>query len=473
MPRPHIPSLYETALAYLAAGRSVIPIAPGCKSPSLVDSKTGRSTLISWERYQGEPATPVEVQRWFAEPQPMGLGIVAGHVSGVTLSDGTRAGLEFLDFDDGEVHDAFVARLAAQGALSLLRRLPCEETPTGGRHYGYLCVDCSGSVVLAQRRFGTAPKNRQTTITLIETRGQGGLCVVTPTPSGIHPGHPERGYTMVRGNWTEIPLITPEARQRLWTYARALDEVPRQAERPPRNTACLPAHRRRVRISPPTSRIPKQQKLVRAYALTNYPTVSKRGRGEQGLRQLVQHLEIALACAASLGLPIDHVGHAFLCVLPGHAEAHPSASLHWDPRTGLLQYRDWHARSGIAWYTLPDVRASLAYGQALRLRGPSVATWQLRLLVEAGLLEPYPVPARPLPLAAPPAARTVYEGFLLLLGCKWWHTPQAPTTFAWRFAAAWCGLEARHVGEAMRWLLAQGSLQQVGQYRGIALFLPG
>jgi hypothetical protein len=191
------------------------------------------------------------------------------------------------------------------------------------------------------------------------------------------------------------------------------------------------------------------------------------------LRQLVQQPEIALACAASLGLPIDHVGHAFFCVLPGHAEAHPSASLHWDPHTGALQYRDWHAKNSVAWYTLPDVRASLAYGHAMRLRGPSVATWQLRLLVEAGLLEPYPLPTCSLPAHVPPAVHKVYEGFLLLLGCKWWHTPQAPSMFAWRFAAAWCGLEVRHIGEAMQWLVVHGWLRQVGQYRGMALFLLG
>jgi hypothetical protein len=116
--------------------------------------------------------------------------------------------------------------------------------------------------------------------------------------------------------------------------------------------------------------------------------------------------------------------------------------------------------------------ASLAFGHALRLRGPSVATWQLRLLVEAGLLEPYPVPARPLPLAALPAVRHVYEGFLLLLACKWWHTPEAPSPFSWCFAAAWCGLGERQVVEAMQWLLAQGLLRQVGRHRNMALFLP-
>lgn len=265
MPRPHIPSLYETALAYLAAGRSIVPIAPGCKAPSLITPRTGRRILIPWEVYQHEPATPDEVQRWFAGPQPMGLGIVAGPVSGVTLSDGTRAGLEFLDIDDATSHEAFVARLAAQGALPLLQHLPCEETPAGGRHYGYLCVDWGASVVLAQRRVATAPWNRQTTVTLIETRGQGGLCVVTPTPVGGHPTHPERGCTMVRGSWTAMPLISPEARQLLWACAHALDEAPpRHTEQPPRVPARLPAHRRRVHIVPPTSRIPIQKKLVRA-----------------------------------------------------------------------------------------------------------------------------------------------------------------------------------------------------------------
>jgi Bifunctional DNA primase/polymerase, N-terminal len=119
--------IYATALAYLAAGRSVVPIAPGCEAPSIVDPRTGRSTPIRWERYQEEPATPGEVQRWFAGPQPMGIGIVAGPVSGVTLADGTRAALECLDFDDADVHARFVAPLTARGVLFLLE--PTFESP--------------------------------------------------------------------------------------------------------------------------------------------------------------------------------------------------------------------------------------------------------------------------------------------------------------------------------------------------------
>lgn len=68
MPRTQIPSLYDTTLAYLAAGRSIVPVAPGSKAPGLVDHRTGRRTLIAWERYQDEPATPDEVRRWFTGP---------------------------------------------------------------------------------------------------------------------------------------------------------------------------------------------------------------------------------------------------------------------------------------------------------------------------------------------------------------------------------------------------------------------
>jgi hypothetical protein len=233
MPRTQGWSLHDTALAYLAAGRSVVPIAPGSKAPSVVDPRTGRRVLISWERYQDARATPAEVRRWFAGPQPMGLGIVAGAVSGMTLADDTQAGLEVLDVDDAEVHARFLEMVATCGLRSLLERLVCEETPGGGAHYGYLCVEWAASTPLAQRWAGTTVDGRGHTRTLIETRGEGSQCVVAPTPAGIHPDHPTRDYRMVRGDWTRVPRITPKARRLLWACARALDEEPLQAAEPP------------------------------------------------------------------------------------------------------------------------------------------------------------------------------------------------------------------------------------------------
>jgi Bifunctional DNA primase/polymerase, N-terminal len=193
------PVIAATALAYLAAGRSVVPIAPGCKAPSVIDPRTGRRVLIRWERYQEEPSTPAEVQRWFAGPQPMGIGIVAGPVSGVTLADGRRAGLEFLDVDDADVHARFVARLAARGVRFLLDDLPCEATPRGGRHYGYGCVEWATSTTLARRPVGTTPDGRDQMVTLIESRGQGASAWSRPPHRAFTRTMPRRGIRWCRG----------------------------------------------------------------------------------------------------------------------------------------------------------------------------------------------------------------------------------------------------------------------------------
>jgi hypothetical protein len=179
---------------------------------------------------------------------------------------------------------------------------------------------------------------------------------------------------------------------------------------------------------------------------------------------------VALACAKTVGLPTAKIGRAFHCIL--HDDRHPSASLYWDPKTGALKYRDWHQQSGAEWYTLADVFASRVAGRVLRLKGPSMASWFLRLLVEAGLYQPVAVPVRRLPPTVRPAVRKVYEGLLLLLGCKWLRTLGAPTAFSWRFAADWGGISERHAGESIQWLLKEGFIRQVETYKHMALFLP-
>ena len=214
--------MVKTALAYLAAGRSVVPITPYGDAPSVWEPETGRRRLIRWERYQQVRATPADVRRWFAGPRPMGLGIVAGAVSGTTLPDGTRAGLECVVVHDAAVHRRFVGLLTAGGGRPLLARLPCVKTPTGGRRYGYLCVEWAASTVLARGDTGTRPGRGQTAI-LIDTRGEGDLCVVASTPGGVDPTAPAWGAVMVRGSWRRIPLITPEARRLLWVCARLLE----------------------------------------------------------------------------------------------------------------------------------------------------------------------------------------------------------------------------------------------------------
>jgi hypothetical protein len=97
----------------------------------------------------------------------------------------------------------------------------------------------------------------------------------------------------------------------------------------------------------------------------------------------------------------------------------------------------------------------------------------MRLLVEAGVVPPALVPARPLPPGVRPAVRKLYAGFQRLLGCKWLLKPGEPTAFAYRFAGAWCGVSLPYVSASLTWLLQQGYLRQVGKHKGMALYQLG
>jgi hypothetical protein len=50
-------SLLDIALAYRAAGRSVLPIAPGSKKPTTVHPVTGEVKDLTWKRYQTQRPT--------------------------------------------------------------------------------------------------------------------------------------------------------------------------------------------------------------------------------------------------------------------------------------------------------------------------------------------------------------------------------------------------------------------------------
>lgn len=155
-----MPDPLTAALAYLAAGRSVVPIAPHRKAPSIFDA--GRPHEIPWQRYQRTPPLPGEVRSWYRGRPLMGVGIVAGPVSGATLDDGTQTGLECLDIDAPDIVPVFEGLVHVRGYAALLGRLPCEETPKGGRHYGYLCIAWAGNASSPGERSASSLTGRMT-----------------------------------------------------------------------------------------------------------------------------------------------------------------------------------------------------------------------------------------------------------------------------------------------------------------------
>ena len=179
-------TLFDAAADYLAAGLCVLPAKRAEKRPA----------VGQWKRYRERLPTAAELSAWFANG-PDAVCIVCGAVSGDA---------EMIDFDaGGELFGAWAGRIAPE----LMARLAVETTQRGGRHVFYRCeAPVCGNMKLAQRRAGDK------TVTLIETRGEGGLFLCTPTA----------GYEAVQGNLSAPPVLTETERDALLTAAWELNE---------------------------------------------------------------------------------------------------------------------------------------------------------------------------------------------------------------------------------------------------------
>lgn len=193
----------EAALAAHAAGLSVVPpMQDGSKRP-----------ISEWKEYQTRCATLNEIGFWYGTngkpSRRTGLGIVAGAVSG---------NLEFFEFDDrGRLYGPFVELANAYALGDLLDRLYegyYERSPSGGYHWAYRCTEAvGGNTKLAMAADGT---------TLIETRGEGGYCIVAPSGGRVH--KTGLSYELISGGFDTIPTITPGEREDLFQIARMFSE---------------------------------------------------------------------------------------------------------------------------------------------------------------------------------------------------------------------------------------------------------
>jgi hypothetical protein len=203
-----------------------------CVLPAIRQGDEKRVALSSWKPYQDRLPSREELGAWFGGPSPaMAMCVVCGRVSG---------NLEMIDFDnwDGGGGVAFETwRQAVESASpGLYARLVVETTPSGGRHVVYRCeAMVAGNQKLAQRRIEAGTREpvvigakeyrpRQdpdgrwfAAVTVIETRGEGGLFLCDPSP----------GYAVTQGKLNEPPVLTQDERDLLIGCAAALDETPR------------------------------------------------------------------------------------------------------------------------------------------------------------------------------------------------------------------------------------------------------
>lgn len=180
----------DKAKEYLKAHLSVIPTKED-KLPA----------LPSWKPYQSQRIKEDEVESLFTKANVKGLAIICGAISG---------GLEVIDVDTkhdttGSLWDE-LRGLIEDNLPELYSSLVIAQTMSGGYHIYYRCSSIAGNLKLSTK------KNREV---LIETRGEGGYVIAPPTPK----------YTYIQGEPGNIPTITPEEREILFSISKSFNEL--------------------------------------------------------------------------------------------------------------------------------------------------------------------------------------------------------------------------------------------------------
>jgi len=178
--------LKEAAESYLKSGLAVLPASKAQKRP----------VLAGWSEYQTKLPSAGQVGLWFAQERDA-LCVVCGKVSG---------NLEVIDFDQhGELFPKWKEAVPAD----LFAKLVVEQTQSGGYHAAYRCAEgINGNMKLA---YGVREGK---TVTLIETRGEGGLILCAPG----------NGYTLIQGDYAQLPVLSNDERIMLLTAAWNLNE---------------------------------------------------------------------------------------------------------------------------------------------------------------------------------------------------------------------------------------------------------
>jgi replicative DNA helicase len=192
-------SLKDKAKEYLKAQLSVIPTKED-KLPA----------LLSWKPYQTSKIKEEEIDSLFTGANVKGLAIICGAISG---------GLEVIDVDTkhdttGSLWEELKA-LIEDNLQDVYSRLVIAQTRSGGYHIYYRCNTIAGNLKLATKL------NKEV---LIETRGEGGYVIAPPTTA----------YKYIQGEPVNIPTITTEEREILFSITKSFNEL--QDEKPKVNT---------------------------------------------------------------------------------------------------------------------------------------------------------------------------------------------------------------------------------------------
>ena len=172
--------------------------------------KDKRPNVSSWKKYQSTFINVEDNAHLFES-----IGLICGKISG---------GIEVIDVDQkNEIYQEEEGHLIdrLQDKINLFNqglydKLTVAKTINGGYHLIYKCDKIAGNVKLASRE-GTKKEQKkgEKKVVLLETRGESGYIVSAPT----------EGYEVIQGKLSDIPTITSEERDTIFSCCRMFDET--------------------------------------------------------------------------------------------------------------------------------------------------------------------------------------------------------------------------------------------------------
>ena len=126
----------------------------------------------------------------------------------------------------------------------------------------------------------------------------------------------------------------------------------------------------------------------------------------------------------------------------------------------IKRHRSQQPPAGLA---LAEVYATTITNQLHLPRGPELARWKRKALVDAGIIEPHPVRLPSLPPGAPECARQTWQAIAGLLQVRFLvDPPDEPVPLSSPFLCSWSGVPQSTLERGKRWLESRGYITRVG-----------
>lgn len=404
--------LLAAALRYAAEGLEVFPIWYAVDGRCACGRRICKSPAkhpITQRGFKDPTSDPEQIRRWWSQRPQANIGIRTGWYDG-------RGCLVGADLDcraDGTNGvDKYVALV--QGELPQTRMT---QTPSGGWHHIW-----SSGVEIGCGKLCDG----------IDIKGVGGYLIAPPSLSVSGGSYTNAGADAI----AQIPD---------WLLTAILSDTQPSSS----NGNDVPM----------TRRVSRSGKLTRS---------QRDWGGDVGrLADWDKRPEVKAALQTRLGISDKFVP----CWRPSDSDE-PSGELWFDGEIWVA--RDWGAdKHGTpSTLTLTELYAASKLSKILRSPtylelGNEQAPWKLRMLIELGFIEPYPLKLR-LPQTLTPLQQTIYDDLVELTRCRWTAKPGAPVMFTIGFAKQWsldpCVRRAPvgTVGAAINAIVAHGLYDVVG-----------